>query len=60
MDDEKNYIDEQTFLDRCRDMRVANDKRYRFKADQDDDTPTDTVILGFTPSTVEGAMWIQL
>lgn len=57
---DNNYIDEQTFKDRIRDLRVANDKRYKFKADSDPEYVTDSVVLGFEPSTVEGAMWISI
>ncbi|MBQ7454377.1 MAG: hypothetical protein IJS69_04935 [Selenomonadaceae bacterium] len=59
MDDTEKYLTEQEFLDRMRDFRVANDKRYKFKSD---DTATDNgaPVLGFEPSTVEGAMWLSI
>lgn len=59
-DNEEKYLTYQEFLDRMRDFRIANDKRYKFKADDDDKPTADTPILGFEPSTVEGAMWLTI
>lgn len=60
-DTDQKYLTYQEFLDRMRDFRIANDKRYKFKADDDDQHTTDgTPILGFEPSTIEGAMWISI
>lgn len=60
-DNETKYLTEQEFLDRMRDFRIANDKRYKFKTEDDDQHLSDgTPILGFEPSTIEGAMWISI
>lgn len=60
MADTDKTLEYQEFLDRMRDFRIANDKRYKFKTEGDDETPADTPILGFEPSTIEGAMWLSI
>ena len=61
MADEQNYLTVEEFYNRMRDFRIANDKRYKFKSD-DDDSAIDSgaPILGFEPSTIEGAMWLTV
>ena len=60
MADTDNTLEYQEFLDRMRDFRIANDKRYKFKTEDDDGQSSDTPILGFEPSTIEGAMWLSV
>lgn len=59
-DNDNQYLTYQEFLDRMRDFRVANDKRYKFKSDDSETVDYDVPVLGFEPSTVEGAMWLTV
>lgn len=59
MADEK-YLTEQEFLDRMRDFRIAMDKRYKFKSEDDPAVESGAPILGFEPFTIEGAMWLTV
>lgn len=60
MADEQKYLTEQEFLDRMRDFRIAMDKRYKFKSEDDPAVESGAPILGFEPSTIEGAMWLTI